>query len=304
MSPETSVALFPLLGLAAEQARKSGAWRVWEAARYLDEDGSGVVLQSRLFGFVVLENRVNLSTWKRWESQAVKLGYLQPIKRHTGVEIYKLIGITKLAQSLNLEYIGKYKCELPFSKLLRPGWRSALWAGYITTTQERPISRAKMREITGVPESTQQFYEREAGIVATVNYAHDEGRGIDHLPMVQEYERPHAFKYQLPGSQKQVIAWRLPDNRRAPAPYRKGARGRSKQINRTLRGNSSSLGTVSPSKAQDDRLFHEKETSVKHTLKKIARKDISPVSANAVRELYQRKQDGYQCHQYRVISTL
>lgn len=195
-------------------------------------------------------------------------------------------------------HVGSRKAEIPAVDLIGDGWRAAVWAGYIATTKG-PMSRSKMRKVTGVPERTQQEYEKEAGIIQTVNYAHDETRGSEHLTGVREFERPHAFDYYDKETKQRIICWRTPDTREAPKGYSCAAKGRTRKVNKAINAGLSYPGQASVKTVF--RLFHETHKGVVKTLRRIANADLPPWEPEvAPRELYERKPGGVFCDQWRV----
>ena len=127
--------------------------------------------------------------------------------------------------------------ELPADLLFGAGWRANLWAAYLASLGDGKvtISRAKLRELSGVPERTQARWEGEAGVIARANYAVSD-RDASELTLEREFGRAGAFAWRDAASGQMVLSWRLPDTRIASGQLRSCASGRTRKINRELRG--------------------------------------------------------------------
>lgn len=153
-----------------------------------------------------------------------------------------LTGITALAERLDIERLQGTRVIIPLAdltgKLAR--MRTALQAAFhASRNSDNPISRATLRDLTGISERSQREQERQHAelIEAKANYCLD-GR-ID-----QECIHEHAFRYRQSAFQftdfigKQGdagdihLAHQLPNS--YTARYQCASRGRKRKINRQL----------------------------------------------------------------------
>ena len=243
--PET-VSQWPRLGLAAIRKghAKGGAWRLWAFARAIDPQGSGTVTRDDLQAFTD-HLGVAPSTFRRWLADALRSGLMTQKRRWNGAYILTLAGAARTARTLGLTRgaeLDRRRVEIPASLLTAEGWKAWTWAAFIALFDGQPASREKMRELTSVPERTQREWEKAAGIEPLACYAHDENRDKTHLDGVREYDHPNVFTWYDRAAGKFVIAWRLPDIRKAPASFKCGHKGRTRKIRKDLNANSSFLG--------------------------------------------------------------
>lgn len=276
----------------------------------MDEHGSGVVLRKDLQD---LTNKMGVprGTFRRWLSNAKRLAIFEQITKQNGDIILLISGAEKVAGILGCDNVGTQRVSMPVEKLFDDNWCSNVWAAFIVTLKGRPVSRRVMRDLTGVPERTQQDYEKEAKIKTTVNYAHDEGTTAGHLPGVREHERPNAFKWYDRKLKRDIVVWRCPDTRKAPKAYEYAGQGRSRKVNNRLSSlctscthpNYSGIILDSNRRACDDfvvRLFHHDQDGAERAWKAYTKMDIPPYSDKAIHELYVRKPGGKGCSQWTV----
>lgn len=222
--------MWPLLGL---RSRSGGAWKLWTLAHWIDTSGSGVVTRAKLQERLQLDPR----KFRRWLSEAEEIGLVKLENWRSGAVLI-LTGIERAARILGCESLGPRPMSLPVELLLGAGWRSHIWAAMLASLGREGgvmISRAKLRELTGISERSQSRFEREAGVKIKANYCVTD-QASDQLSGKREFGRAHAFPWRDAASGERVIGWRLPDTRRAPGHVWRCASGRAKKINRVLRG--------------------------------------------------------------------
>jgi spore cortex formation protein SpoVR/YcgB (stage V sporulation) len=61
--------------------------------------------------------------------------------------------------------------EIGVTKITNEGWAAWVWAAYLKRHENKPIARATLERLTGVPERTQRAYETEVGVENQANYA-------------------------------------------------------------------------------------------------------------------------------------
>ena len=295
--PET-LTYSPVLAMRAIAAGHGRAWFVWALARELDRAGSGVIPRERLQAFVASLGLPG-SSFRRWLSDARRLGLLGFLSFRSG-PMLTITGERRAAEIVGVgdNGVGKKRATVELAKLAGDDWRAWAWAGFIAILNGRPMSRAKMRELTGVPERTQQEYEKQAGIEATINYAHDD-RDPHLLTGIQEHERPHAFKWHDKRRKQTVVVWRTPDTRRAPKGVICAGEGRSRKVNQALRAG---LLILEQAHVENPfRLFHDRYQGAEKTLRRFGRADIPPWDERAIREVYHKQPGGVACQEWGVI---
>ncbi len=166
------------------------------------------------------------------------------------------------------------------------GWHAHIWAAYVGIFNGRPISRSKLRDITGVPESTQRKYESSLGVRHFSNYIITNDP-IENLNGIREFYYPNAFEFWDNANRRWVIARRGPDSRDASDFATSLNPGRSKKINQEL---SQYCGSLNVERAQSDnglciRQFNETHEQLKATERKLRKAGISNSEVSEIFEL-------------------
>ena len=283
-----SVTFWPLMGVAAFRNGCGGAWRIWLLAKSLDDIGRGAIPQNYLEMYA-MHLQIHRKSYLRWHTKAEKLKLITKVSRKSGAVDTILAGHAKAAYFIGCKHVGSRRARTRVALLVKKGWRAHIWAAYITTHLKRPISRAKMREITDVPESTQLVYEKETGVRPTPNYLVS-NMSLDKLIGVREFERNHAFPYWDKVNKRWTIAWRAPDSRDASFLANCMPPGRTRKINKYLRSlsGSSYVGRASSKESEYIRLFNDSPQTTEFTLRKLAREGPPPWEVSEVFELTHR----------------
>lgn len=285
----TSIRTLPVIGLHALRQKYSGAWRAWIMMRHLDVSGSGVVKDDEARAFAASLG-IPARRWKRWMQEALSEEFLKKITRHRDgrVEIvYQLVGVGRIARPLGCTTVGSRPVDIPVDLLIVEDCIAYVWAAFLATLPpDRPISRAAMRDITGIPERSQLRYEAECNIRVTPNYAVTT-LPEEYLPGVQEFEIGHAFILRDPDTGKRVVAWRLPNSYLVLTPgIRTRRRGSTSRINRELKHSLS----ANVSRERDMvRAYHNSEASRKAAVSMMRRKDIRGEAYDRPRRLHTRR---------------
>lgn len=141
------------------------ALALWQLARHLDVAGTGRVSREALKNAGL--EMWNRDTFYRALRDAERLGLVRQTRRQRdGAELVACTGLAKVAALLELPNVGARKVSIPLSALERARtFRAALWAAWQAGRQRKtatPITRAKLRELSGMAESTQRTYEQAA----------------------------------------------------------------------------------------------------------------------------------------------
>ncbi len=291
----------PILAMRAVIAGHGREWLLWAMARELDPSGSGVIHRDRLCAFALSQGFPD-SSFRRWLSGARRLGLFKELVWRSG-RVLIITGEKRAAEimAVGRSGIGNKKASLPLKNLAGSDWKAWVWASFIATLKERPMSRRRMRDLTGVPERSQREYERLAGVTVTVNFAHD-GRDTSHIAGIQEYERSHAFVWHNRRLGKAQIVWRLPDTRRAPVGVYPTRGGRLRKINRALKSGSSPVGRAHDERTR--RIFFNRIETAESALRKYLRSEVPPWDDNALLEAYYMQPGGSGCQEWGALRAV
>lgn len=198
-----------------------GGYRVWFLAKDWEQGGAGYI-PAKEFKEYLKELGIAKSTYSRWIKEAYRLGLFQKaapglIKLASWEKAGKLAGCEKLDNPVTLE----------IDKFINAGWMSFVFAGF-EKNHEGIVARATLKELTGVPERTQRYRERRAGVENQANYA-SFGKVKDNPEQaIQAYGEPGYYQ------QAGEVRRRLPNSRTVPECVQKAKKGRIKKINKAL----------------------------------------------------------------------
>jgi len=255
-----SIRIWPDMLIKANQNSIGGAVRLWMIAKHINNPGGcGVLPTKELKRYAVKGLGIKRALYDTWLNGAILAGLLS---KH-GDNI-RIAGMARAVLLIGLEKI-KQPVYINIGALVRPGWFPQVWAAWLKVNgfTDRPISRAKLRELSGVSERNQRELERLAGVVNRANYAIDENLPADNLAGARDFHHPGAFRY------KNVIAWRLPNSREVNQDVKIAAKGSTRRTNKRL----AFLLSNSSNKAGRDlvRLYNQNDKQLKNTKNKIRR---------------------------------
>ena len=290
------IKILPLVGMAAARRGDGGAWRAWSLAKNLDKTGQGAIPLVEL-ELLARELDIHKKTWRRWLAAARRLTLVRDRMRGDGWIV--LAGQAWAAVLLGCDYLGPRPASIAAGDLISEGWRAFIWAAYEQTHHERPISRRKQEQLTGVPERTQRAYDSQVGVDRRPNYSLSDRPG-DNLAAVAEFEdRPGLFKYYDKKRRRWWCAWRLPDCRSTTAAESL-QRGRSKKIAKQIKRLSykriNGLSILGQAESYDAgsvatvRLFHRTGRQARAAIRK-----LDKTGSKQPNELYLFKQAGRSC---------
>jgi len=246
------IKIYPEIILKAINSNKpTGAFRVWFIAKGFDRGGSGFI-PGKAFRHYLRELGVARGTYTRWIAQAVDLGLIERTRTVQGGQVYALVsldhgamvaGVTKLLQPV----------RVPLERFTKKGWLSWVWACYLKRFEGKLISRATLKELTGVPERTQQGYERQARVTNKAHFANygDPSMDPENAPAI-DGERGY---YGKAGMTRK----RLPNSRTVQGVLM-GNKGRTKKANQNL---AALLNMWSSSQQRYERLYCENYQQLK-----------------------------------------
>lgn len=309
-----SIDVYHNIIFAAKRSNKSGPVRLWQFARHLDPDGSGWIFRNDLRAFCVFGGMPE-GTFRRLLAAAKQFGFMEQIKRWDGSTILRLAGAERVAAKVGTKHVGNRRASIPVELLFKQDWIAYVWAGFIATLNGKPISRSRMREITGVAERTQQDYESKAGIIQKANYAHDETRGAGDLPIEREYGRKRSFLWFDRKLNKKILAHRMPDSRSVSKRLgiTCGGRARTTRINKALGANSPFIGNycddfiiwrVAAHVPNFIRIYHESQKHAQSMARKINDLHTEKDTLNdRFREVFHHKPGGRNVNQWCVVNV-
>lgn len=252
--------LLPSIGFWADKNKHGGAWRLWEVARYLDPEGTGLIEPERLRTFV-MDQGVSKSSFKRWLKDAYQIGLFEAWDIGRG-RILHIVSAEKVARLLGVQNIESCKASIEIRDLFGTGWKSRLWDGHRATCNYRPVSRATSRSITGRSPTTQWRDEKKARIKIRANVViYDQEANFEWM-RYQELEFGRKYLAVRDGG-RLMLAKRLP-NIYYPNKARACKRGRTRKVASAI-GNTSSFLASSLSlsirrcESENRRLYHDSQ---------------------------------------------
>jgi len=263
-----------------------GAYRVWLLARALDAQGSRkisrVAVRDALRDF-----GINPRNIRRWVGEAIRIGLLTPHNyRLSGDRVYFILSLPKGAVILGSPDVGLPAIIKDGAALFRKGWKALIWAGNLTTTRGRPVSRRVLHNVTRVHRSTQWRYQK-AVPVGVIKNTERRRMAKSKLTGYQEFVNPLAYI-----SIKGFICTPKPHIRNVnPAIAELGRRGRGRIYQRQLEYFSylwSGNAAIARGKSTFIKLFHETKESLERARKRYLKHKEQP-GCPIVDELYLRK---------------
>jgi hypothetical protein len=208
---ESVIKTYMEINLAALNAGEEKLIRVWYLARFLDEEGSGVVLAERVEELLACSSRNFQRLLRQGDGK-----YWRRCKSKRGLVLI-LIGFVRVSRRLGVFYEkGSRPVLIPLREFVGGvgRLRAALYSSVHALRDGRPISRAVLKSITGIPERTQREYDKIAGVEVRRNFA---------LADTVSLEREkRAFRVWLRGGTK-GWGFQLPNSYRVSYPL--GCRG-------------------------------------------------------------------------------
>jgi len=264
--------VFPSILVQAEANEQPlGGYRVWFLAK--DWHKASGYIPSKKFKEYLKELGIAKSSYHRWIKEAYDLGLFQQagklIKLASWKKAGKLAGCPAIERPANIE----------LDKFIGDGWLSYIWAGFLTN-HEGIIARATLQELSGgVPERTQRYRERRAGVKNHANYA-SFGKVKDHPEQAVSLYGEQGY-YQQAGE----IRRRLPNSRTVPECVQQANKGGIKRINQWLAEFSCDITS------SNHKVFRLYSNDYKQT-KSIKRTDRKSDDRNRPDQIYERMKEG------------
>lgn len=264
--------IYPSILVQAEaNGQPLGGYRVWFLAKQWHK-ASGYI-PGKKFKEYLKSLGLAKSSYHRWIKEAYDLGLFlraeKLIKLASWKKAGELAGCKKLDNPVTIE----------IDKFISAGWVSFVWAGFIKN-HEGIIARATLQELSGgVPERTQRYRERRAGVRNHANYA-SFGKVKDHPEQAYSVYGEQGY-YQQAGE----IRRRLPNSRTVPECIQQAKKGRKKKVNKALAELFSSDATSS-----SGRVYRLYSDSAKQT-KRIQQRDRKSNDLGRPAMIYERMRE-------------
>ena len=233
------VKVYPDISLKMVEAGMAAPGRIYWLLRYLDTDGQGWLLVDSVRDHLTRRgSKLKVCGWRRLR-QILTQGE-NAFWRRDRVGRLWLLGAAQVAAKLAVSRLTGKPVEMPVKELL--GGIQAVRAHFYACfhsgrTTDNPISREKLRALTGIPERTQLEYEKTAVVTKQRNFVIGETYT---QPQTHErawlHGRATFYFIDAKGHQgkagREYIAWHLPNS--YTGPHAKRCKGRQKKINRRL----------------------------------------------------------------------
>lgn len=236
---------------AINNNKPAGAFRVWFIAKDYDQGGSGFI-PGKAFRYYLKSLGIPRGTYTRWITQAVDLGLIRVTRTVQGGQVYALVSWGEGAVTAGVTRLLK-PVRVPLERFVKRGWLAWVWAGYIKHYEGKPISRATLEKLTGVPARTQYGYEKQAGVKSKAHFANfgDPSKDPDNAPGI-DGSRGY---YGKAGMTRK----RLPDSRTVEG-VQEGGKGRSDKANQKI---AALLNVWGSSQNRYERLYCESYNQLK-----------------------------------------
>ena len=231
---------YPSIGIAALKEEKASIYRVWLMCRYLDGDGRGWLpvqdVREQLTG---KGSKLRLFCWRRLR-QILDQGHGQFWEWDKSNNRLWLFGAARVAAHLDVEKLVGKPVALPIKSVTKSigDFKAHLYGAWHSGRKtNNPISREVQQSITGIPERTQRYYCKVAGIHRQANIAIGNRKNPKEVEK-QAWQRGRAtFEFvDHQGRQGRkgttYIAWHLPNS--YTGPHQQSPTGRMRKINRKL----------------------------------------------------------------------
>ena len=162
---ESRMKFYPELVLAVMRSNKpTGGIRLFCVAKHYD-NGNGHIPVDEFKAYAKRYLGIPKARFNRWLRDAQRMGI---IKRSANVLTLSSWG--NAAVAVGVERLAG-PVEMGVTKMANDGWAAWVWAAYLKHHENKPICRATLERLTGVPERTQRAYEAEVNVVNKSNYA-------------------------------------------------------------------------------------------------------------------------------------
>jgi len=246
-SQDPSIKVYPDLSLVSLQRKQAKFLRVWYLARFLDERGRGWVWLDDLKRFCLDHSIMSKDSLRQTLRDGDGRWWVLVDYEKRGRKVC-LRGIRKICDLLGLEVLRRSPVLLPVNVFCQIADFRAHTYSTVFNGNDKPMSRATIKRISGVSKRSQRNYEQRAGVVVTQNWSR--------CRLTQRLSEEALGQGEYQRCEKGVwwLYKRLPDTR--TSQYKIARRGILRNVNRWLRSGagyvvsqvrSSCLGIIHPS---------------------------------------------------------
>lgn len=237
-SPQ-SIVVHPSLVLALLREKLEAPGRVYFLLRFIDHQGRGWLrIEDIRRELTHKDSPLKICGWRRLRqllSQGEGLFWRQDAQDRLWLK-----GLHRIAYGLDFGRLQGFPIELPIKALLGgiQAVRAAFYACFHGGREAKPISRQKLKEVSGIAQRTQLDYEEIAGVKRRRNLAIGERYTTENVQERAWKQGRASFRFvDAKGRQgqknREYIAWQLPNS--YEAPYQRRSRGSRKRLNRKLK---------------------------------------------------------------------
>lgn len=222
--------LHPSIILSADQDERN-AFR----ASLLCKDcigGRGGTVPVKVFKAYLKSLGVSRATSSRWIKKALELGFMTRFQSKEK-DYYRVLSLYDLARRAGCKRLGT-PVHVNAKDFAGRSFMRLTWAAYHVQFEGKPVSRATLTALTGVPERTQQDRENKAKVKQIPNYGiyGDYNELSEKNPdlVVGLYDQPGVF---VNGSTGELCV-QLPNSRSIPDFIQPASLGRTRKVNKLL----------------------------------------------------------------------
>ena len=177
---------------------------------------------------------VSRATYSRWIAEALELGLMTRYQsKRKGADYYLIAGLYTISAIAGCKRLGT-PALVNAKDFAGRSFMSLTQAAHQVQFKGKPISRKTLTALTGVPERTQQYREKRAGVKQVSNYGiygdHKELSEKNPDLVVGLYDQPGVFVNGNTGE----LCVQLPNSRVVPESIQPANRGRVRQTNKLL----------------------------------------------------------------------
>jgi hypothetical protein len=275
-SHQEYITIYPLILLSTIQSKQDIVTRLWFICKHIDKENSGWIYKKELLDYLQAHQVENRKI-SRWIMATIDAGLIVANK-HNMQPCYRILGLVRACERLNIEIVGK-RVEIPVKSLLRRQWHANVFAGYLATRKPNPISQETLSVITGIATRTQNKYQHIAPVIKKRNYVKT-GLDKSNLTMMKENRQSSFIGYQ------NKIYFRIPDSINVPEsmarrlPKCSKVKDSRKFHGRFLHKSSNYPNHLNssnhPQEKTEIKLFHQNMKSAQSAMRKIDKLDLLP----------------------------
>jgi hypothetical protein len=244
------VKIYGSLCTAAISQRHDSSLRLWHLAKMIDEPGSGVVSDLALRDVISANIGTSKRHVRRLLTRAQELGWLTPITRHHGEQVWLLASLERVSRSLGVT--PSQGALIPAQQLRKlKTWRGAAWAAFLggrPGKRHMPITRKTLARLSGIDERSQRNYQQSSRMITARRNIAISNYPVAMLEGIQDVQGRPAFKV------GRCVGWQLPNSYTARVDL--APRGMARRISKKLSAGGVLTYAATRGGQQRERLFY------------------------------------------------